>query len=294
MTAPDSFPVPAPAKRHDLRLPDGSTTPVAVYRPEGDPVGVVTLWPGFGVGGRYYRPLAEELAARGHLTLVGELRGQGGSTAVADRGHRWGYADQSRVEYARLDALARELAPGLPVRLLAHSMGGQIASVAMALGTIRPDACLFVGSGTPWYVNFDANEKRRLLVGAPMMRVVSSVLGYWPSGKLDIAGYGRQPWKHLREWSTLALTGRFEPEGRDLTAEFASVDVPVLFIRCLGDDDCPMDSARDLARRLGNARVEEIPVELGHNRWAREPGPVADRFERFIAELDAGEWAADA
>lgn len=279
--------MPASAERHDLHLPDGSTTPVAVYRPEGEPVGAVTLWPGFGVGGRYYRPLAQQLAARGFLVAVGELRGQGGSTAVARRGRRWGYADQSRVEYARLDALVRGLAPGVPVHVLGHSMGGQIACVAMALGAIRPDGCMFVGTGTPWFRNFAPRQRRRLLIGAPVMRVVSRVLGYWPGGRLDVAGYGRQPWKHLREWSTMALTGRFEPEGRDLSAEFARVDVPVLFIRCLGDDDCPMASARDLARRLGNARVEELPVELGHNRWAREPEAVADRFVRFVAEIGA-------
>lgn len=287
-------PIPEGAERRDLELPDGSVTPIAIYRPAGDPDGAVVVWPGFGMGGRYYRPLAEELAARGHLVLVGELRGQGGSNAIAERGHRWGYADQSRVEYARTEQLARELAPGVPVRIIAHSMGGQITCAALALGTIHPDGCMFVGSGTPWFRNFAVNEKRRLLIGAPVMRIVSRVLGYWPEGTLDIAGYGRQSWKHLREWSTMALTGRFEPEGRDISEELAAVETPLLFTRFRTDADCTLASAKDLARRMGNASAEELPEKLGHNKWAREPKATVDRFERFITETTDGTWRPNA
>lgn len=62
-----------------------------------------------------------------------------------------------------------------------------------------------------------------------------------------------------------------------LWVEYARVGVPVLFTRRLEDADWPMDSAPDLLRRLGNARVEEIPLELGLNRWGgrRERSPTS-------------------
>ena len=45
----------------------------------------------------------------------------------------------------------------------------------------------------------------------------------------------------------------------------------------------------DLASRLPKAaRFEFVDRRLGHNRWAREPEAVADRFESWLGELDAG------
>ena len=54
---------------------------------------LVILWPGFGVGARYYEPIAKELAARGWIIAIGELHGQGESTAAASRTQDWGYHD---------------------------------------------------------------------------------------------------------------------------------------------------------------------------------------------------------
>ena len=46
-------------------LPDGSVTPMALRTPEGTPRGIVVIWPGFGMGARYYRPIAQGLQRRG-------------------------------------------------------------------------------------------------------------------------------------------------------------------------------------------------------------------------------------
>lgn len=282
-------------------LPDGSMTPMALRYPEGSPRGIVIIWPGFGMGARYYRPIAQELQRRGFCVLTSELRGQGNQTAVATRSHTWGYHDLASVDYPMAVSRARQefdhVAAGsgekvgepakLPVYFLCHSMGGQIASLYLA----RPDAdiagAVMVGSGTPHYTCFTGNEYKRLRFGAPVMEIVSQILGYWPAGKIDVAGYGRQARNHVVEWARFARTGQLRPKNADIdyAAEMQKATTPTLLLNCGGDRDCPAASAQELMRMLPNAaQYEFIEQRLGHNRWAREPKAVVDRFERFIAE----------
>lgn len=277
------------------QLPDGSVTPMALRVPEGSPRGIVVIWPGFGMGARYYRPIAQELQRRGFCVLTSELRGQGEQTAVASRRHNWGYHDLASIDYPAAVARARKefdpLVAGagekLPVYLLCHSMGGQIASLYMA----RPEAdivgVVMVGSGAPHYKCFENREFKRLRYGAPVMRLVSRIMGYWPASKIDLAGYGRQAKNHVLEWGRFAATGKLEPTGADMdyNAAMAQVTTPALLLNCGGDHDCTAASAKALAAMLPKAaRYEFIEQRLGHNRWAREPEAVVNRLEQFIQE----------
>ena len=92
---------------------------------------LVILWPGFGVGARYYEPIAKELATRGWIVAIGELHGQGESTAAASRTQDWGYHDLASSDFPRtIRAVKRRLELGEkhPTLMLTHSMGGQMAA----------------------------------------------------------------------------------------------------------------------------------------------------------------------
>ena len=121
-------------------LLDGSVTPMQIHRPAGKPKAIVVFFPGFGMGARYYWPMAQELRDRGFGVLVSELRGQGGQTAKATRRHQWGYHELAAVDYPAAVAAARtefeEPGERLPVYLMCHSMGGQIG--ALYLRARRP------------------------------------------------------------------------------------------------------------------------------------------------------------
>lgn len=257
---------------------------------------LVMIWPGFGMGAHYYRPMAAELARRGFPVAVGELRGQGSSTAVASLTHRWGYHDLASRDYPRTIRAVKsrlDLAADHPTVLLTHSMGGQIGSLLLA----RPEAAdlgivglLGVGTGSPFYRTFPNPERRRLQVGGIMMRGVSAVLGFWPGGPLDIAHYGRQSGVHLREWAKFGRTNslaKLKGQDIDYMAALQEVRVPVLLTRYTNDDFCTVASCRALGNLMPRsyARVEELPGDLGHNRWAREPVGVADRLEEFLAQI---------
>ncbi|MCJ7857646.1 alpha/beta fold hydrolase [Corynebacterium kalidii] len=275
----------------DVAMPGGSTSPVLLF-PGGDRP-LVMLWPGLGMGARYYRPIAEALAASGFPVAVGELRGQGASTAVAGKDQQWGYHDLASQDYPRSIRGARR-ALGLPedhpTVLLTHSMGGQVGALFLA----RPEArelnvrgMMGVGSGSPYFRTFPNPERSRLHLGGYVMQGVSRVLGYWPDGRLDVTNYGRQSDVHLGEWARFGRSNRLSDlRGADMDYMAAMQDVrcPVLLTRFSDDTYCTVDSCRALAE-LVPAEVEEFPGTLGHNSWARHPDVVVDRFEAFVASL---------
>lgn len=286
-----------------VTMPDGSTSPVQVFPASVDPgqpgggAPLVMIWPGFGMGGSYYRPIAAELADRGYPVGIGELRGQGASSARATRGARWGYHDLAAVDYPR-SIRAAKAHLGLPTEhptvLLTHSMGGQIGALFLARDSSRElgvSAMFGVGSGSPHLPSFPGPMRRKLRLGTVVLGRGGSVLGYWP-GKIcgfDPAGYGRQSGRHMTEWRRLALTNSFAGLGGadlDYPAALRQVQLPVLLTLFTNDADCPRASSAALAEHLPNAdlEIEELAGELGHNRWARQPQIIADRFEKFVGD----------
>lgn len=274
-----------------VTMPDGSTSPVLLF--PGGTRPLVMVWPGFGMGARYYRPVAEALAAAGHPVAVGELRGQGASTAVATRRDRWGYHDLAAEDYPRSIRAAKQ-ALGLPedhpTVLLTHSMGGQIGVLFLS----RPEAAELnvtgmtgVGSGSPYFRTFPNPERSRLHVGGYLMQGVSRALGYWPDGRLDITNYGRQSDVHLGEWARFGRHNtlrNLRGADRDYMAAMQDVQVPVLLTRFSNDTYCTVASCDALACLIP-AEVEELAGTLGHNRWAREPDALVGRFLAFVAGL---------
>lgn len=274
----------------DVTMPDGSTSPVLLFPGESDGP-LVTIWPGLGMGARYYRPIAEALVERGFSAAVGELRGQGDNTAVATRKHRWGYHDMASQDYPltiRGAKTAMDLPVDHPTYLMTHSMGGQIGALFMG----RPEArdlnvrgMMGIGSGSPFYKSFPNPERSRLRFGGYLMGGVGKVLGYWPDGPLDVTNYGRQSGVHLGEWARFGRHNTLSDlKGEDMNyaAAMASVDTPVLLTRFSNDTYCTLESCDALADLIP-AEVEEFEGTLGHNRWAREPETVADRFRAFAS-----------
>ncbi len=278
---------------------DTSTTQARAYA--GDPSQpLIMIWPGWGMGARYYRPLAEHLSAAGFPTAIGELRGQGESSARPSRSETWGYHDMVSEDYPRTVRGVKArlgLEPDHPTVLLCHSMGGQIGTLFLT----RPEChelnvigMIGVGAGTPYFKGFEGKNRWRLAIGAPLMRLTSTFIGYQPEGILDLAGYGMQARRHVIEWSHLALANNFN--------KVHTTDVPyperlkeitpqVLLLRFAGDEDCPRASMDNLAAQIPRAHVqlEELPEELGHNRWARNPEAIVRRVQQWISAQSAGQ-----
>ncbi|MFM1991219.1 MAG: hypothetical protein RJA99_4176 [Pseudomonadota bacterium] len=106
-----------------LRTADGLELAGLALRPAGTPKGAVAMVHGFGEHAGRYADLHRALLGAGFAVGAADLRGFGRSPGP--RGHIDGWADYRR-DAAAIVSLAGSLAPGRPVFLFGHSMGGLI------------------------------------------------------------------------------------------------------------------------------------------------------------------------
>ncbi|MCW2621067.1 MAG: Alpha/beta hydrolase [Frankiales bacterium] len=111
--------------RVDFESPGGVT--VAAYRwdPVGEPWAIAQLAHGVGEHARRYAPLAEALVREGYVVYAQDHRGHG-NTATSPEQHGvlgedgWGLLVE---DYGRMSKVAVDAHPGLPLALVAHSLG---------------------------------------------------------------------------------------------------------------------------------------------------------------------------
>jgi len=115
---------PAPTR---VDFPSEGGVTVAAYRwdPHGEPTAIVQLAHGVGEYARRYQPLVDYLLGEGYVVYAHDHRGHG-STARSPQEHgvlgEDGWAELVN-DYGRMSAVATTHHPGLPLVLVAHSLG---------------------------------------------------------------------------------------------------------------------------------------------------------------------------
>ncbi|MEV4702208.1 alpha/beta fold hydrolase [Actinoplanes sp. NPDC049316] len=269
---------------HPVAAPDGVTLTVEEYGRPGPRASIVFL-PALGVPLAYYRRFFDAWAARGRHLVGVELRGMPQSPVADLRRASFGYAHLVREDLPAVFA-GPAVATAQRVVLAGHSLGGQLALLSGAVGSVRPDAVVTLGTGT----SSTAARRSRLgrvrrAAGVRFVGAVTCSLGYWPGHRLGFAG--RQPRTLMADWGYEARYGRYRLHGdrTDYEAALATLDVPVLLAGIAGDRMIPSAAVDHLARRLpghvDRARIEAVP---DHFRWARTaPDEVIEAVESWLA-----------
>ncbi|WP_068280489.1 alpha/beta hydrolase family protein [Aldersonia kunmingensis] len=278
-----------------IQMPDGTTVPVRLvpadpersHRVRPDmPRPVVVIVPGLGIPGGYYDLFAAELSMRGFDAAICELRGQGDSRPRPTAASTFGYHELVSIDFPAMFDVVRTRFPDSTPYVLGHSMGGQLGVCYAARIRGRLGGLILVASGTPYFRGFRGAMSPGILVGSAAMSLTANVAGFWPGDRLDIGGFGRQSRTLIADWSRLARTGRFEPEGADIDYEerIARLKLPVLSISITGDDVAPESSTRHLTEKLPNSEVTTWlqPERLGHNGWIRSPASTVDRVAEWL------------
>ncbi|GAA3308527.1 alpha/beta hydrolase family protein [Streptomyces cinereospinus] len=277
------------ADRLTVSLPDGADLAVLHWPGQvGEPL--VVVWPALGVRARFYRRFAAALAAHGLGVAVADLRGQGNSLPRPNSSARYGYHELATVDYPAVVGALRERAPGSPVFLLGHSIGGQIGLMYAARNPSSLDGVLLVAAGTPHFRSYPGLTGLIPLLGTNTVAAVARLRGYWPGDVLRFAG--RQSRVLVADWARMARTGRYRPAGADVDYEqlIAGLGLPVLAVSVGGDLLAPASAVDALCRLLPGAEVSRRhhAERLSHTAWANRPEPIAREIGSWIDSTLAG------
>ena len=271
-----------------IQLDDGTTLPVRLLPATGphrhpvhldNPRPVVVVAPGLGIPAGYYEPFGEDLATRGFDVAITELRGQGDSRPRPSSASRYGYHEMVAVDFPAVFSVVRDRFPASTPYLLGHSMGGQLGALYAGRIRGRLGGLILVASGTPYHRGFGGVRAPALLLGSAAMSITANVAGFWPGDRVDVGGFGRQSKVLISDWSRLARTGRFDPEGADTDYEdrLARLTLPVLSIIDHRRRPRPGEFGRAPARETGEGADHDVAPARTARPQRLDPQPCHHR-----------------
>ncbi len=244
--------------------------------------GTVLLLPGYTGSKEDFALVHEPLAARGYRTVAVDGRGQYESDGPAD--DESAYAQE---ELAR-DVLAQAAALDVPVHLVGHSLGGQIARAAVLLDPSPFRTLTLVSSGR---ARISVSQEQRVKLLRDALAVMSmaecweAILAMGPPEEVGgpARGIGGQDWLRERWLGTkpaqLLATGRQLCTEPDRVTELAAVPLPFHVLSGERDDTWPVPDLDGMARRLGAHRTVVDGAE--HSPAVDRPGPTARALADF-------------
>ncbi|MBQ0828341.1 alpha/beta fold hydrolase [Streptomyces tagetis] len=283
MSTNASFTPPSGARTYRLCTPRGEFAAVDSPVADGtEPRGTVLMLPGFTGSKEDFTLLHGPLAARGYRTVAVDGRGQ-----YESPGPEHDEAPYAQEELAR-DVLAQVTALAVPVHLLGHSLGGQIARAAALLDP-APFLSLTLVSSGPARISDSQRQRVRLLRDAldtlTMEEVWKVMRAMGPPEEAEGAARGPADQERLRDrWlgttpAQLRVTGRQLCEEPDRIPELAALPLPFHVLSGESDDTWPVPLLDDMARRLSAHRTVVAGAE--HSPNTDRPLPTARALADF-------------
>lgn len=265
----------------------GGTQHAALEMPDGDVLGAVVVAPALGVRASYYRKLCGALAERGFAGAAVDLPGHGDSPVRPNRRTDWGYVALIDHYDAALRALGQRL-PGVPLFVVGHSIGGQVALMVAGRDIPGLQGVVVVASGSPYWKMWDGLEGPRIGLSTMACGVMARALGVFPGDRVGFGG--REARTLIVQWAHAGRTGAYAYGDFDGDALLARPGPPTLAIAVVGDAWAPERAMRWTLDRMPQRRVvferwEGAPHHGDHNRWPSEPRHVAERLSSFAEEL---------
>jgi predicted alpha/beta hydrolase len=246
---------------------------------------------GAGIPARFYRRLAQYLAARGAAVLTFDYRGVGASRAGSLRRMRGGMDDWALHDIAAALAEANDRYPALPLATVAHSVGALL--VGAAPGAARISRAVFLGAHTGYWGDYRRRWRLPLfLVWHAFMPSVTHLVGFFPGRALrlgeDLPRQVALDWAGRRQPALVRTAGDARRFGPSLPRyrEFAAA---TLVLSISDDAFAPPGAARTLLAMYPNLKAQHETVtpaslgcrRLGHFGFLRRP--AGEHFWRRTA-----------
>ncbi len=269
-----------------LRMADGATAELLLYRPDAA-VHAALLWvPALGVAARHYEAFARALAARGIAVGIHEWRGHGSSDRRASRRCNWSYRELIGDDLPVSVRALADAVPGVPLHAGGHSLGGQLACLLAATTTISLNGIVLVASGAPFWKRFKP-WVWFAYVAAPLL---AHLVGRLPGRRIGFGG--NEARGVISDWARSGRTGVYAARGLavDFEAKLGAQRAPVRALR-LRDDwlapqaslDFLLDKMPDAPRTTGVIGPDDLGgVPADHFGWMKASGEIARRIAEWL------------
>ncbi len=255
-----------------------------------EPKGVVLSLPGFTGSKEDFTLVHGPLAARGYRSVAVDGRGQYESDGPVDDESAYARAQLARDVLAQAEALGTDV----PLHLVGHSLGGQIARAAV-LEDHGPFRSLTLISSGPARISVSQEQRVTLLRDAlsrmTMAQCWEAILALGPPEEVGGPARGLGGQEHLRRrWlntspAQLLATGRQLCVEPDLVDELATVPLPFHVLSGAHDDTWPVPDLDAMAVRLNAHRTVVVGAE--HSPAVERPEPTAHALATFWDGLQA-------
>ncbi len=247
-----------------------------LFNPPGPARGAVLIGSATGIPQAYYASFAAWLASQGLRVLTVDYRGIGASRPDAGRrslrGFKANMADWVTDLDTGLCALA-ERAPGLPLVLIGHSLGGQLLPLLPSAHRVHALLGVAVGSGYWGDVPPAIRSKARWLWRA-VVPLTLPLFGYFPGARLGFIG--DLPAGAIRDWRRWCLQPRYLLDEPGVSARYAALNLPFVSLHMADDDMVSERSLRVLYDAFTGSRRRHFEVlqpvagqRIGHSGFFR-------------------------
>lgn len=289
MSTPE--PVATPSLPYRLQMVDagdGYRVPL-FWHAAAQPRANIVLMAALGVPARFYLPLAQELRTAGLNVALVEQRGHGESELRPSRRTDFGFRHALVHDIPAVLDHVEQAAPGLPLYLMGHSLGGHYAAITAGRLPQRVDGVIVAACGTPWIGAFAGSTQWQLQLLVWLVPVLNLLLGYYPGDRVGFGG--REARTLMADWRKLAIDNRYRARGlrEDLDGGIARYRGPVLSLRMSDDSYAPEAAMAAVTDKFVAARVtrrvltaDDLGDRADHFRWARSPAAVAREVAAWL------------
>jgi predicted alpha/beta hydrolase len=265
---------------------DGATLAARLYARDGAVKAAVLIGGAMGVKQDYYAPFAEWLSTQGFAVMSFDYRGMGESRSAAHgkslRGLDADLFSWTRDYDCAIDAL-RERAPNVPLYLVGHSLGAQLAGLLRNRDHI--DGLLSVAAGSGYWRDNAPQLKRIVLYfWHVLVPVATTLFGYFPGKRFGKVG--DLPRGVILQWRRWCLDPRYVvgAEGAAVRTQFEQVRFPVVALSITDDELMTERGTRVLVDCYANAprRIERVAPADAQVKRIGHFGFFRDQFQSSL------------
>ena len=242
---------------------DGAAICYQVWRPDSAPAGSIVALHGWGDhSGIIARHTAEPLTSAGYALYAPDMRGHGRREGLRGHVDRW---SSLLNDLARLLAMVRREHPGVPLYLMGHSLGGQLA-LSYCTQTSDPAnglilICPALHAHAPWWERLGA----RVVAAVRPTQVLFE--------KPNYAAYREDPMADRMIGTARLLTEMLGAMERTFAA-LDKVLLPLHVIAGRHDHVVSVPEVEDLLRRVGSAEKQlKVYEATAHNPFDQPDAP---------------------